>query len=350
MHDFVEKQRCVYRFGCRNVACAAWHTLAEQEHKRTKQKLRQREWEAECGFCSVGACRYGPMCQREKAVADDSGYEDEADGWSVVGRGRARSVRLESRAEASGHGGRFAALSVVEIADMEEQKKKCYSEVFFECDCDDSEFIFELRNERRIRQQERRKQEGQQRKGRTARKRVKAANETVVRNVVMRNHTAQKRQSWLIAKLLRTVTLWRAAIAEAKACYVYQDDWRQLEDQMRQHLHQDERFWKGAVNDLRSSGVMVCPGEKERLSDSVAQVELFRKIAVDGKSSRFEQYAEKCDAGTGPTSRSRGALQDGQQDQQRRRERHSAEKARLEATDRLRAHLVEKCKTRCADY
>ena len=87
---------------------------------------------------------------------------------------------------------------------------------------------------------------------------MKAANETVVRKVVMRNHMAQKRQSWLCAKLLMTVTLWRAAIAVAKACYVYQDDWRQLEEQMRQYLYQDERFWKGAINNLRSSGVLVC--------------------------------------------------------------------------------------------
>ena len=111
----------------------------------------------------------------KKAVADDSGYEDEADGWSVVGRGRARSVRLKSQAETSGHGGRFAALSVVGIEDMEERKAKCSGEVFFECDCDDPKFSFELRSDRRIRQQERRKQEGQQRKGRTARKRVKAS-------------------------------------------------------------------------------------------------------------------------------------------------------------------------------
>ena len=77
MHDWVEKHRCVFRFGCRNVACVALHTLDEQEHKQTKQKLRQREWEAECVFCSVETCKYDAWCARSEraAVAYDSNYE-----------------------------------------------------------------------------------------------------------------------------------------------------------------------------------------------------------------------------------------------------------------------------------
>ena len=52
------------------------------------QNLRQREWEAECGFCSVSACRYGSDCRRAtRRVGYDSAYEDEEDGWSVVGEG-----------------------------------------------------------------------------------------------------------------------------------------------------------------------------------------------------------------------------------------------------------------------
>ena len=65
MHDFVEQQRCVFRFasGFRNIACAAWHmhTLKEQEHMKTMENLRQRKWGAECGFCSVSACKYGRL-------------------------------------------------------------------------------------------------------------------------------------------------------------------------------------------------------------------------------------------------------------------------------------------------
>ena len=253
MHDFVEKQRCVYRFGCRNVACTAWHTLAEQEHKRTKQKLRQREWEAECGFCSVGACRYGPMCQREKAVADDSGYEDEADGWSVVGRGRARSVRLKSQAETSGHGGRFAALSVVGIEDMEERKAKCSGEVFFECDCDDSKFSFELRSDRRIRQQERRKQEGQQRKGRTARKRVKAAVE--FKAAAVGNHKVHKRVCWLRAKMAVANNKWRCHIQERDAGSVAGDGHRDApfgRVGMLQARENEKLEWRQAVQNTLS--------------------------------------------------------------------------------------------------
>jgi hypothetical protein len=234
------------------VACAAWHTLAEQEHKRTKQKLRQREWEAECGFCSVGACRYGPLCQREKAVADDSGYEDEADGWSVVGRGRARSVQLKSQAETSGYG-RFATLSVVGIEDMEERKAKCSGEVFFECDCDDPKFSFELRSDRRIRQQERRKQEGQQRKGRTARKRVKAAVE--FKAAAVGNHKVHKRVCWLRAKMAVANNKWRCHIQERDAGSVAGDGYRDApfgRVGMLQARENEKLEWRQAVQNTLS--------------------------------------------------------------------------------------------------
>ena len=116
MHDWVEKNRCVFRFGCRNVACLELHTLDEQEHKQAKQKLRQREWEAECGFCSVEKCRYGPACVRtvRAAVACDSSYEDEEDGWSVVGvsMGNSFGTELVGKTDAVRLGalGRFGAL------------------------------------------------------------------------------------------------------------------------------------------------------------------------------------------------------------------------------------------------
>ena len=82
MHDWVEKHRCVFRFGCKNASCVALHTLDEQEHKQARQKLRQREWEAECGFCSVETCRYGSERSRSgrAAVVYDSTYEDDDDG------------------------------------------------------------------------------------------------------------------------------------------------------------------------------------------------------------------------------------------------------------------------------
>ena len=279
-------------------------------------------------------------------MAYDSGYDDDEDGWSVVGEVGRFGLQTEQTGLGYGlDGGHFAVLAVSGAMDSVANEK------FYECDCDNADFRFVLKDDRRARQQVRRKQNGQQRKGRTARKRVAAANKAVVSNMVMRNQAAQKRQSWLSAKLLRTMMLWRAAIAEAKACYVYQDDWRQLEEQMRQHLYQDKRFWNGAINDLRSGGVMVCLGEKERLSNSMAQIELFRRVAVDGKSTRFEQYAgrcaEECDAGAGPAARSREALQDVQHDQQRRCEQRSTERMRLEATERLNAHLNEEFRSMC---
>ena len=75
-----------------NIACSSLHTLAEQAHKWMRQKLGQREWEAECGFCSVGLCKYGSACEREsRTVAHGYDYdpnEGDGGGWSVVGGDR----------------------------------------------------------------------------------------------------------------------------------------------------------------------------------------------------------------------------------------------------------------------
>ena len=39
MHEWMERQRCPFRFGCRNDACSALHTLAEQQHKRAIEAI-----------------------------------------------------------------------------------------------------------------------------------------------------------------------------------------------------------------------------------------------------------------------------------------------------------------------
>ena len=93
MHQWVEQHRCAFRFGCRNIACSSLHTLAEQTHKWTWQRLRQREWEAECGFCSVGLCKFGLACERaSRTVAYDSNYEDEEEEWTMVKAHRTHSA------------------------------------------------------------------------------------------------------------------------------------------------------------------------------------------------------------------------------------------------------------------
>ena len=51
----------------------------------------------------------------------------------------------------------------------------------FDCPCDGQGFRFIVREERKIRQQERRKQGGQQRRGRTAREQAGAVNAAVMR-------------------------------------------------------------------------------------------------------------------------------------------------------------------------
>ena len=87
--------------------------------------------------------------------------------------------------------------------------------------------------------------------------------------------------------------------AEVRTCYGAREpdvsDWRQLEVQMEQHLSQDERFWEGAADDVRTGGVMVRFGEKVRMEGTLKQIEVFKKTAIDGKADRFQ--AEKYTAG-----------------------------------------------------
>jgi hypothetical protein len=312
MHDFVEKQRCVFRFGCRNVACVAWHTLKEQEHMRTMQNLRQREWEAECGFCGVSACRYGSDCQRAtRRVGYDSAYEDEEHGWSVVGEGGRCGVGAEpvDRIDVVRLGalGRFGPLALVETVDED-----ILGGEFFDCPCDNPEFQFVFREERRVRQRERRKQEGQQRRGRTSRNRAAAKNFTVQRinrdatvTRVKQSHQVRKRLCWLGAKLRRTVSLWCAAIDVARACYGAQDggEWRLLESQMQRQLGQDERFWENAVHDCKYREKLVCFGEEQRLASSMVQIDRLKKVAVDGKVERLQSERRRMEWLAGAANR-----------------------------------------------
>ena len=309
MHEWVEQHRCAFRFGCRNIACSSLHTLAEQAHKCTRQRLGQREWEAECGFCSVGLCKYGSACERKsRTVAYDHGcdsnYEDDEDGWLVVGGDRQCAVwadRAKSADKAGVMGGGRYELLVGAEMQIDEQD----DDGFLECDCDNADFRFEIRKERRVRQQERRKQNGQQRKGRTARKRaaaVAAATPGVPPAVY-------KRICWLRAKLQRTVMLWQAVRLEAAACYGAQDgcEWRQLEKEMEMSQADDERFWQDAVEKLRSGEVLYCFGEGTQMEQVLTQIERFRRIAADGKGSRFkaEKRAEEWKAGAELRARQR---------------------------------------------
>ena len=302
MHQWVEQHRCAFRFGCRNIACSSLHTLAEQAHKCTRQRLGQREWEAECGFCSVGLCKYGSACERaSRTVAYDHDcdfkYEDDADGWSVVGGDRQCAVWADrakpvDRAGAMG-GGRYELLVC---------EDKPGDDGFFECDCDNADFRFEIRKERRFKQQERRRQNGQQRKGRTARKRVAAVSAATLGVSPAVSHRVYKRVCWLRAKLNRAGVMWREAVAHARTCYGAQDGsaWRQLEDKMRMCLVADERFWENAVKVQTGAVVLVYFGnETARMEDSLEQVRVHIKIAVDGKKDRFkaEKYAEERKAG-----------------------------------------------------
>ena len=92
------------------------------------------------------------------------------------------------------------------------------------------------------------------------------------------------------AKRLRTMLLWCALVGETRACYGAQDklEWGQLEAQMEQQADQDEEYWKDAAYDARYRESMVFIGEKQRLVVSEEQMERFRRIAVDGKGSRFK--------------------------------------------------------------
>jgi hypothetical protein len=249
MHQWVEQHRCTFRFGCRNIACSSLHTLAEQAHKCTRQRLGQREWEAECGFCSVGLCKYGSACERtSRTVAYDhdcdSNYEDDEDGWSVVGGDSQCAVWADrakpvDRAGAMG-GGRYELLVCEDEPD----------DGFFECDCDNAEFRFELRKERRTRQQERRKQGGQHRKGRTARKRVQAA--VQFRAAAVGSHGVHKRVCWLRAKMALANNKWRCYIWERDAVSVAGDGYRDAPFGRAGLLQarEDEKLeWRQAIQD-----------------------------------------------------------------------------------------------------
>ena len=140
-------------------------------------------------------------------------------------------------------GGRFELLVCPEVPDEPDD------DGFFECDCDNADFRFEIKKERRSRQQERWKQNGQQRKGRTARKRVAAVpTSTPGVSSPTVSHRVYKRICWLRAKLKRSGAMWREAIAHARTCYGAQDGcaWKQLEGQLRMCLVADERFWENA--------------------------------------------------------------------------------------------------------
>ena len=301
MHEWVEQHRCVFRFGCRNIACSSLHTLAEQAHKCTRQRLGQREWEAECGFCSVGVCRYGSACVRtaRTVVAYDSGYDDDEDGWSVVGEVGRFGLQTEQTGLGCGlDGGRFAVLADPGAMDS------VTNEMFYECDCDNADFRFVLKDDRRARQQVRRKQNGQRRKGRTARKRAAAViTGATTDNAAATSVSTRKRLCWLRAKLQRTVVLWQAIRLEAAACYGAQDgcEWRQLEREMEMSQADDERFWQDAVEKLQSGEVLYCFGEETQMERVLTQIERFRRIAADGKGSRFkaEKWATMCQATSG---------------------------------------------------
>ena len=294
MHEWVEQQRCPFRFGCRNDACSALHTLAEQQHKQAKQKLRQREWEAECGFCGVEACRYGSDCARSRraAVAYDSSYEDEEDGWSVVGSGRGcGGADPVDRTDVANLGGLGRFDSLVEVVGDD-----VLGDEFADCLCDHPEFQFEIRKERRVRQQERRRQTGQQRKGRTARKRaataIAAEKFSLMNDVAMRSHSANKRIRWLSAKSKRAASLWRAVHVEARECYGSSEcdrrEFSQWVRRMERAKVDDWQFWNGAMVGVWSGGVGFVLGEKQRLQRTQRHVEMFRRMAVDGRKDRFK--------------------------------------------------------------
>jgi len=350
MHEWVERQRCAFRFSCRNAACLALHTIAEQEHKRTRRELGQREWEAECGFCSVSACRYGSDCKRAtRRVVYDSAYEDEEDGWSVVGDGGRCGVVAEPVGRIDvvrlGALGRFGSLAETEEEDIP-------GDGFYDCPCDSPEFQFVFREERRVRQQARRKQEGQQRRGRTSRKRAAAKDVTVQRisrdaavTRVRQSHQVRKRLCWLRAKLSRTVSLWCAAIGVARACYGAQDggEWRLLESQMERQLGQDERFWEDAVHDCKYREKLVCFGEDQRLASSMVQIDKLRKVAVDGKVARLQNEKRRIEWLAGAADRRQDLAVHDQKKRARQRKR-----GQMGYTDDL-SSTEEECYDLCYD-
>ena len=82
-------------------------------------------------------------------------------------------------------------------------------------------------------------------------------------------------------------------------------EWRDLEVQMMRQLSQDERFWEGAVDDVTDDGEMICSGENERLQGSIAQMRRFKRVALDGKSGRFEAEKHLAEWHAGAADRAR---------------------------------------------
>ena len=103
------------------------------------------------------------------------------------------------------------------------------------------------------------------------------------------------------------MALWSAVIAEARTCYETQNgaEWRQLEAQMEQRADQDEEYWKDAAYDARYCESMNFIGEKQRLAASKKQIEVFRRVAVDGKSGRLEAERHATEWTAGATDRAR---------------------------------------------
>ena len=67
---------------------------------------------------------------------------------------------------------------------------------------------------------------------------------------------------------------------------------------MQMARSEDERFWQDAVEKLRSGEVSYCFGEEMQMEQVLTQIEKFRRVAADGKGSRFkaEKWATWCQA------------------------------------------------------
>ena len=159
-------------------------------------------------LCSVCLCKHGSVRARSmRTVAYDSSYEDNQDGWLVVGGDKCcdwtdRTGRTDKVDEVDG--GRFDSAKFLAVSEVPDDE-------FFECDCDNADFKFEIRRERRGKQQERRKLNGQKRNGRTVRKRAVAViTEATTDNAAAMSVSTRKRLCWLRAKLQRTVVLCQA--------------------------------------------------------------------------------------------------------------------------------------------
>jgi hypothetical protein len=220
-----------------------------------RQRLRQREWEAECGFCSKDICRHGSKCQRSfRTVAYDSAYDDDEEGWSMVGCRGGHKENQTGQLQAYGmDDGRFALLEDLDASDSAD------NETFHECACDSAGFRFLIREERRTKQQQRRRQEGQQRKGRTARKREAAATtETHGLNgvsVQAQSRKVYKRVCWLKAKRDMEDKRWQQYIEARDAASSDGDGYWELGNgvsrvSLLQAREQEFKDWEDAVRNV----------------------------------------------------------------------------------------------------